>query len=54
MLGHDQRLLVPNTEEKRGAPCVDPAAGVGGGGTFRGIVGGGGAVRAGGGGMGRS
>jgi hypothetical protein len=30
MLGHDQRLLVPKTDEKRGAPWVDPA-GVGAG-----------------------
>ena len=41
MLGHGQRLLVPKTEEKRGAPCVDPAGGGGGGG---------GALRGGGGG----
>ena len=27
MLRHDQRLLVPKTEEKRRAPCVDPAGG---------------------------
>jgi len=32
MVGHDQRLLVPKTEEKRGAPWVDPAGDVGGGG----------------------
>src|SRR5277367_6112448 len=37
MLGHDQRLLVPETEEKRAAPCVDPAGDrAGGGGALRG------------------
>jgi hypothetical protein len=42
MLGHDQRLLVPKTEEKRGVPCVDPAGGVAGeGGALRAGVGGG-------------
>ena len=46
MLGHDQRLLVPKTEEKRGVPSVDPAgAAAGGGGALRG-GGAGGAVRA--------
>ena len=46
MLGHDQRLLVPKTEEKRGAPCVEPAGDAdGGGGALRG-GGAGGATRA--------
>ena len=37
MLAHDQRLLVPKTEEKRGAPCVEPAGDPdGGGGALRG------------------
>jgi hypothetical protein len=37
MLGYDQRLLVPKTDEKRGAPCVDPASdAAGGGGALRG------------------
>ena len=37
MLAHDQRLLVPKTEEKRGAPCVEPAGDAdGGGGALRG------------------
>ena len=54
MLGHDQRLLVPKTEEKRGAPWVDPAGdGAGAGGALRG-GGGGGAVGAGAAGVGRS
>jgi hypothetical protein len=44
MLAHDQRLLVPKTEEKRGAPCVVPAGAGGGGGALRG----GGGVRDGG------
>jgi hypothetical protein len=47
MLGHDQRLLVPKTDEKRGAPCVEPAGDAGGGGALRG-GGAGGAVRGGG------
>ena len=32
MFGHCQRLLVPKTEEKRGAPCVEPDDGAAGGG----------------------
>jgi hypothetical protein len=54
MLRHDQRLLVPKTEENRGAPWVDPAGGgAGGDGVARG-GGAGGAVRAGAAGEGRS
>jgi hypothetical protein len=37
MLGHDQRLLVPKTEEKRAAPWVDAAGDeAGAGGALRG------------------
>ena len=53
MFGHDQRLLVPKTEEKRAAPWVDPAGGGAGTGALRG-GGSGGAVRAGAAGVGRS
>jgi hypothetical protein len=54
MLGHAQRLLVPKTEEKRGAPCVDPAGDAArGSGALRG-GGAGGAVCGGGTGVGRS
>jgi hypothetical protein len=54
MVGHDQRLLVPKTEEKRGAPWVDPAGDVGGGGGALRGGGAGGAVRGGAAGGGRS
>jgi hypothetical protein len=48
MLGQDQRLLVPKTEEKRCAPWLDIAGGaVGGGGALRGGVAASGAAEAG-------
>ena len=55
MLGHDQRLRVPKTEEKRGAPCVEPAGdAAGGGGALRGGAAGGGVWGGGAAGVGRS
>jgi hypothetical protein len=48
MLGYDQRLLVPKTDEKRGAPCVDPAGDAAGGGGALPGGGAGGAVYGGG------
>ena len=37
MFRHDQRLLVPKTEEKRAAPCVEPAGAGGAGVAGRGV-----------------
>ena len=55
MLGHGQRLLVPKTDEKRGAPWVEPAGDAGGGGgALRDGGGGGAAGRVGAAGAGRS